>query len=111
MKGAKMKKILSVILICSALCACQNTRFVFSNSTPSQPSFTAVLHYLFWDKKGTVNAVQICGSADNVLMVEETETTSQSFLRGISAGIYSPITVKVYCKRPVKTSYHVQQPK
>ena len=107
----KMKKILSMACICLALSACQNTRFVFSDNVPSQPSYTGVLHYIFWGKKGTVNAAKICGSSDNVVMVEETETTSQSFLRGITAGVYSPITVKVYCKRPVKSSYHMPQPK
>ncbi len=106
-----MKKILSVILICSALCACQHTQFAFSTHAPAQPSATRTLHYVFWGKKATIDPVRVCGSADNVALVEEKETTGQSWLRWLTACIYQPVTVNVYCKQPVRSSYQIQQPR
>ncbi len=106
-----MKKYLTVALISLALAACQNTRFVFSNTAPAQPSYTVTMHYTWWDKKADIDAIAVCGSAENVAMVEEKEKTHQSWLRWLTLDIYQPVTVSVYCKRPVKTNYQAQQPK
>lgn len=106
-----MKKYLMLALFSLALTACQNTRFVFSNTAPAQPSYTITMHYTWWDKKATINPVAVCGSAENVAMVEEKEKTGQSWLRWLTADIYHPVTVSVYCKRPVRTNYTAQQPR
>ena len=106
-----MKKFLSVALICLALTACQDTRFVFSEPIPAKPSYTVTQHYLFMGRKATIEPVKVCGSMSNVAMVEEVETTSQSWIRGLTGCIYNPVTVNVYCKQPVKNSYKAGQPK
>ena len=106
-----MKKYLAVALFGLALTACQNTRFVLSNTVPAKPSYTATMHYTFWDKVANIDAVAVCGSAENVAMVEEKEQTGQSWVRWLTADIYQPVTVSVYCKRPVRTNYRAQQPK
>ncbi|MBR6412553.1 MAG: hypothetical protein IKS41_05280 [Alphaproteobacteria bacterium] len=106
-----MKKLLLVSLCCLAISACQDTRFVFGNAPVSKPSYSATMHYVFWGKKTTINPVAVCGSAENVAMIEEKEKTEQSWLRWLTGCIYQPVTVSVYCKRPVKTEYKAPQPK
>ena len=105
-----MKKLLLVSLCCLALSACQDTRFVFSKTPVSQPSYSQTMHFMFWDKKATIDPVAVCGSAENVAMVEEKETTKQSLIRGFTGCIYNPVTVNVYCKRPIRTKYQAKQP-
>ena len=106
-----MKKLLSVAIICLALTACQDTRFVFSNRVPSEPTYSGTEHFVFWDKKATIAPVKVCGSMENVAAVELMENTKQSLIRGVTGSIYSPVTVKVYCKQPVRTNYIPEQPK
>ena len=107
-----MKKLLSVAIICLALTACQDTRFVFSSRVPSQPTYSGTQHFTFWDKKTTIEPAKVCGSMENVAAVETMENTGQSWLRWLTACIYNPTTVKVYCKQPVKaTNYKPEQPK
>ena len=106
-----MKKYLTVALFSLVLAACQNTRFVFSNTTPSQPSYTVTMHYTWWGKKATIDPVAVCGYAENVAMVEEKEKTGQSWLRWLTLDIYQPVAVSVYCKRPVRANYKAQQPR
>ncbi len=106
-----MKKLLFCAIICLALAACQDTRFVFSQNVPSEPSFSGTEHFLFWDKKVTIEPVKVCGSAENVAAVELLETKKQSLIRGFSGSIYCPTTVNVYCKRKVNTDYKPDQPK
>ena len=98
-------------MICSALCACQQTQFAFSNYVPEQPTSSRTLHYTFWGKRAVIDPVRVCGTAENVAMVEEKELTGQSWLRWLTACIYQPVTVNVYCKRPVRSNYQVPQPK
>lgn len=105
-----MKKLLLLALACCALTACQDTRFVLSDSVPAQPSYSRTQHYTWWGKKSTIDAIQVCGSASNVAMVEEKENTGQSWLRYLTIGIYSPVTTAVYCKRPTQTTYRAAQP-
>lgn len=105
-----MKKYLFIALACLALTACQDTRFVFSNQVPAQPTYTRTMHYTFWGKKATIDAVAVCGSAENIAMVEEKERTHQSWMRWLTCDIYQPITTSVYCKRPVRSTYQARQP-
>lgn len=106
-----MKKYLAVALISLALAGCQDTRFVFSNAAPTQPSYTRTMHYTWWGKRATIEPVAVCGSAENVAMVEEKEKTGQSWLRWLTGCIYQPVTVNIYCKRPVRSGYQAQQPR
>ena len=106
-----MKKLLFLSLICLAVSACQDTRFIFSNNVPAQPSYTRTMHYTFWGKKATVDPIAVCGSSENIAMVEEKEKTHQSWMRWLTCDIYHPITVNVYCKRPVRSGYQAQQPR
>ena len=105
-----MKKLFTISCVCLIVAACQDTRFVFSNQIPAQPSYSRTQHYTWWGKKSTIDPAQVCGYADNVAMVEEKENAGQSWLRALTLGIYSPATVNVYCKRPVRTNYRAQQP-
>ena len=105
-----MKKYLFITLICLALTACHDTRFVFTNQFPTKPSYSRTQHYVWWGKKSTVDPSQVCGSIDNVAMVEVKEDSKQSWLHILSCGIYSPVTVNVYCKTPMNTSYRAHQP-
>lgn len=105
-----IKKIVAVSLLLGTLTACQSTRFVFSPNVPETPSYYQTMHYTFWGKKAMIDPVKVCGSAENVAMVEEKEKTGQSWLRWLTANIYQPVTVSVYCKRPVNTSYWADQP-
>ena len=106
-----MKKVLIAALVCCALTACQDTRFVFSNQVPAEPSYSRTQHYTFWGKKSTIEVAKVCGSMDNVAMVEQVENSGQSWLRWLTVGIYTPMTARVYCKRPTKSDYRAQQPK
>ena len=105
-----MKKYLFIALACLALTACQDTRFVLSKQVPAQPSYTRTMHYTFWGRKATIDAVAVCGSAGNIAMVEEKEYNGQSWLRWLTCGIYSPVRVNVYCKQPVRSNYQARQP-
>ena len=105
-----MKKFLFVALVCAALTACHDTRYVFSDTVPAQPSYSRTQHYTWWGKKSTIDTMQICGSASNVAMVEEKENAGQSWLRYLTIGIYTPVTTAVYCKQPRATNYRAAQP-
>ncbi len=106
-----MKKILCLAMTLMTLTACQQTRFVYSNQVPTQPTYSQTEHYTFWGKKATIEPLKVCGSAENVAMVEQKEKTGQSWLRFLTAGIYQPVTVQVYCKRPMRSSYSAGQPR
>lgn len=45
----------------------------------------------------SINAAQVCGSADRVVKVERSQSLLNGFLRFISQGIYTPYDAKVYC--------------
>lgn len=106
-----MKKYLFIALTCLALAACQDTRFVLSKQVPPEPSYTRTMHYTFWGKRATIDPIAVCGSAGNIAMVEEKEKTHQSWLRWLTCDIYQPVTVNVYCKMPVRSTYQASQPK
>lgn len=105
-----MKKFLFIALACMALSACHDTRYVFTNQFPTQPSYSRTQHYIWWGRKSTIEPLQVCGSMSNVAMIEEKENSGQSWLRYLTIGIYSPVTVNVYCKTPMTTSYRARQP-
>ena len=106
----QMKKFLFIVLACAALSACHDTRYVFTNQFPTQPSYSRTQHYIWWGRKSTIEPLQVCGSMNNVAMIEEKENGGQSWLRYLTVGIYSPVTVNVYCKTPMTTSYRARQP-
>lgn len=106
-----MKKLLFTVTTMLALTACQQTRFVYSNSAQQEPAYSQTMHYTWWGKRATIEPLRVCGSAENVAMVEEKEKTGQSWLRYLTIGIYQPVTVSVYCKRPGKSKYWANQPR
>ena len=106
-----MKKLFITVTALLALTACQQTRFVYTNSVPRNPTYTQTQHYTWWGKKATIEPLKVCGTAENIAMVEEKEKTHQSWLRFLTLDIYQPVTVSVYCKRPVKSSYSANQPR
>ena len=105
-----MNKYLFIALTCLALTACQDVRFVLSDQVPAQPSYSRIHHFTMWGKKSTIEPVKVCGSINNVAMVEEKEYKGHSWLRFLTCGIYSPVRVNVYCKVPMNSPYRARQP-
>lgn len=106
-----IKNVSMAVVLVALLSACQSTHFSFTDNVPANPSYTRTMHYTWWGKEAKIEPAKVCGSAENVAMVSEREKTGQSWLRWLTLDIYQPVTIDVYCKRPVKTTYIAPQPK
>lgn len=93
-----MKNILLVLSIV-ALTGCATQTFNIQKAGVEQPT-QEIMHHFFIGGIGqskSVDAVSVCGSADNVARVETHLSFLNGLLSSLTVGIYSPRTAKVYC--------------
>ena len=69
-----------------------------SQKLSSQPSYEESKSFYFWGIHGEhrIDAKQICGE-QGILQMQSQQTFANGLLTGITLGIYSPHSVKIWC--------------
>lgn len=96
-----MKKLIISFIAAVALSGCAQQTFKVNNGIATQPSQetrqTFFIHGI--GQSQTIDAAQVCGSADKVIRTEVQESGMDVFLRVITFGIYTPREARVYCSK------------
>lgn len=97
-----MKKILLAVVMGSTLLAsgCATQTGLIKKNSQTVPKHSESQSFLFWGigQEKTLNAAQICGSADKVAKVQTVQEPMDIILGVITMGIYAPRTANVYCQ-------------
>lgn len=97
-----MKKIMLAVVIGSTLLSsgCATQTGLIKKNSQTIPKHSESQSFLFWGigQEKTLNAAQICGSADQVAKVQTIQEPLDVLLGVITIGIYAPRTAKVYCQ-------------
>lgn len=96
-----MKK-LSILLTFALLHGCASQTYLVNGDTSTKHADSEQTQHFFVSGIGqgkTTDAAKICGGADKIIKVESKEEPLDIFLGVITAGIYTPRTAKVYCKK------------
>ena len=102
----KIKSLLTLSILALGLSGCVTQKFPMAKGPITvEPSYSRTQHAVWWDKVFVVDPVAVCGSANNVAMLETDVNTGQAWLRVITANIYAPYTANVYCKNPPARNY------
>ena len=94
-----MKNIFVVLVVTILISGCATQTFTLNGGSAVEPDVEKMQAF-FIDGLGQqkeINAVAVCGGADKVAKVESKLKFIDGFLGGISFGIYTPRTAKVYC--------------
>lgn len=98
-----MKKIVLAALVLVSLAGCSTQQFLINGRVDDTiPANSKDSHDFFIGGIGqtkTVDAANVCGSADRVLQVQTKQTFINGFLGLITFGIYTPREYSVYCKK------------
>jgi hypothetical protein len=91
--------LLVVIIFLFAGCAAQNVEISSFNNYNDYPRYKQSQHFFFFGvgQYSSVNALQICGGRSVSMVRTEYEPTDLLFAI-LTAGIYTPRTVSIYCK-------------
>ena len=71
-----------------------------SKQTGSSSTKETITHHFFVSgigQKKTVDGIEICGGAENVVKTETQQTFVNGLLGFITLGIYTPLEARVYC--------------
>jgi len=98
------KKIIPVLLALLIVSSCSTHRAVLNeNKREREPEYSYnnqfnpfFAHGIFQTQK--VDLESVCGSSDKVHSFLVKETFVDVLLKGVTAGIYSPRTTRVYCE-------------
>lgn len=79
-------------------CATVTVRPEGGTKVADKPDYAASKNYFFWGLAGehTIDVTKICGD-QGVEQFQSQHTFMNGFLGGITLGIYSPKTAKVWC--------------
>ena len=96
-----MRKILISCLVIVALssCATQRGYLVNSDSGISKKSGTSHFFLAGVFQTDEINAARVCGGASRVAQVQAKLTAGNIVLTLVTAGLYSPRSYTVYCRR------------
>lgn len=96
-----MKGILGAALLTVLLSSCATQRFTINAPVgPANAPTLETSQAFFVEGLGqdvVLNAAEVCGGAQNVASVEVQETFLDGLLGGLTFGIYTPRTARVYC--------------
>lgn len=94
-----MKKIILIVLVSIALSSCATQTFQIKNRAPENPASTDM--NFFWlggiIQSREFNASAICNGEKNVSKIVAKQTAIDGLLSVITAGIFTPRHVYVYC--------------
>lgn len=99
------RRLLLLPLVVLLLSSCATRIQLINSKWPIRNSYAAAhveTHSFFFFGIGQskqINAVQICGGLDKVLQVETQHTFENVIAATITLGVYTPLTVRVYCIR------------
>ncbi|MCQ2966350.1 MAG: hypothetical protein MJ250_06410 [Alphaproteobacteria bacterium] len=90
-----MFKKIFIVCALTLLSACMNTQVKFSEYVPEKPTYSKFYNY----RGNDVEPIKICGSLENIAMVEEDENFLSFLVRVILWDAWQPTYVNVYCKQ------------
>jgi ERCC4-type nuclease len=96
-----MKKLISLVLVFVFTISCANQRiFSSAKSQKSVPNYEKSQAFFVYGIGQTkeVNAQEICNKNGGVEKTETIQEPVEVLLQVITLGIYTPRTVKIYCK-------------
>jgi hypothetical protein len=101
-----MKKLVIAIVASCAISGCATQTFDLQPGAGEKPDQEDMQS--FWisgvGQQKIVNAAEVCGGMDKVAKVESHMTFLDGFLGGITYGIYTPRTARVYCLTTSRTT-------
>lgn len=96
-----MKHLFGAVLVTVLLSGCATQRFDINSPVSPAGQATLDTSQAFFvggiGQNTIVDAAEVCGGADKVAGVETELTFLDGLLSGLTGGIYSPRTARVYC--------------
>lgn len=99
-----MKQLLLLSLVlCLSACSSVSVRTDGQAKSMEPADFHQRYRYWFWGLKGhhSINVREVC-QGKKIAQVQTLYTFTDSFLGVITAGIYTPRTARVWCKKEAK---------
>lgn len=95
-----MKKVIPALLLTALITGCATQTYVLSNQGDAKPEHNKLQNFFVGGlgQEASVQADQVCGSAQQVAKIQTEQTFINGLLANISYGIYTPRQMRVYCK-------------
>ncbi|MEX8497674.1 Bor family protein [Leptothrix ochracea] len=95
-----MKKVILAAMVAS-LAGCATQSYQLQSGGPSLPTREVSQNFFLSGIGQTqeINATEVCGSASKITKVETLISPVDGILGGVTLGIYTPKTARVYCAR------------
>lgn len=99
-KGKNMSTKTILIAFSILVSSCSSQTFNINGANGEIPTSQSSQHFFIngIGQEKIINAAEICGGVEKIVKVESQQTFLNGFLGVITAGIYTPRDVKIYCK-------------
>jgi hypothetical protein len=96
----RMKRTLMAVMLAALASGCATQTFQVGAGSSSEVPTSEVTQHFFVSGLGqtkSMDAAAVCGGADKVVKVEAHLNFLNGLLGGLTSGIYTPRTARVYC--------------